>query len=344
MIQKAPSVKPTESIEQVAMKMSASGTGLAFVVVGNDRPKVVRDADLRTAVLKGATPQDPIEPYATRPKVSLSPGEADDPPAPVDVRGEDLIPVIDGKHPVGIVETDLSRQLAGAIAVVMAGGRGQRLRPLTDKVPKPLLRIGASTIVERIIGAIASAGVSQVYLSVNYKARVFESRLKDGSHLGVKLDYIKEEQKLDTAGSLSLLPTRPKGPLLVTNADIMTRLGYRRILRHHLLAGADATIAVAMHAAPIPYGVVETNGDAMTGMTEKPHIRVPCNAGIYVLAPSALKLIKASEAIGMPALLQRIVDKGGTVKVFPLIERWFDIGSPEDFQRVLMEFATGEEQ
>lgn len=344
MIIKAPSVKATDSIEQVAMKMSAASTGLAFVPTRGQRPKVVRDSDLRKAMLQGSAPQDPVEPFVARPKTWLSPTEADRPPSPGSVGGQDLLPVMDGNQPIGVVETDLSKELAGAIAVVMAGGRGQRLRPLTDKVPKPLLRIGGSTIVERIIAAIASAEVKQVWLSVNYKARVFESRLKDGAHLGVELGYLKEETKLDTAGSLSLLPSRPKGPLLVTNADIMTRLSYRRMLRHHLISGADATIAVVMHAAPIPYGVVETRGDAMVGMAEKPDIRVPCNAGIYVLSPSALRLIRKSEPIGMPALLERILAKGGTVKTFPLIERWFDIGSPEDFQKVLLEFATGEEQ
>lgn len=344
MILKPPSVKPTDSIEHVAMRMSDTGTGLAFITTSGGRPRVVRDTDLRKAVLGGTSPLDPVEPFITRPKMWLSVDESKSPPPAEASRGEDLIPVFDGHQTVGAVETDLSKPLAGAIAVVMAGGRGQRLRPLTDKVPKPLLRIGGSTIVERIIGAIASAGVNQVYLSVNYKARVFESRLKDGAHLGIDLSYLKEKEKLDTAGSLSLLPARPKGPLLVTNADIMTRLGYRRILRHHLLSGADATMAVVMHEAPIPYGVVETNGDRMVGMKEKPSIRVPCNAGIYVLSPTTLKLIGNNESIGMPQLLERILTKGGTVKIFPLIERWFDIGSPEDFQRVLMEFATGEEQ
>ena len=230
------------------------------------------------------------------------------------------------------------------IAVIMAGGRGQRLRPLTDKVPKPLLKVGTSTIIERIIAALVQAGVEDVFLSVNYKAQVFEERLGDGAGLGTKLHYLKEVKKLGTAGSFSLLPGTPAGPILVTNADILTRLDFGGLLDFHRAHGAPATVGVVRFLAPIPYGVVRTEGDRLTGLEEKPEVPVLCNAGIYVLEPEVLDLVTDAEALNMPELLERLLTKGSEVRTFEIKEKWFDIGSPEDFQRVLIEFATGEEE
>jgi NDP-sugar pyrophosphorylase family protein len=232
---------------------------------------------------------------------------------------------------------------AQPVAVIMAGGRGQRLRPLTDKVPKPLLKVGRSSIIERIITALAAAGIHDVFLSVNYKAEEFERRLGDGSELGVALHYVRERTAMGTAGALSLLPTRPAGPVLVTNGDILTRLEFARLLDDHRDHGAAATVGAVEHVSTIPYGVLRTDGDRLVGLEEKPEIRVLCNAGFYVLEPAVLDLLTAGEALDMPALLQRALDGDLPVHVFPVVERWFDIGSPEDFQHVLLEFATGEE-
>ena len=230
------------------------------------------------------------------------------------------------------------------IAVIMAGGRGQRLRPLTDKVPKPLLKVGTSTIIERIIGALVEAGVIDIFLSVNYKAQVFEERLGDGEKLGAKLHYLREMKKLGTAGSLGLLPVTPEGPILVTNADILTRLDFGGLLDFHRGHGAPATVAVVRFLAPIPYGVVRTDEGRLTGLEEKPEVPVLCNAGIYVLEPEVLGFVGDDEALNMPELLERLLAKGREVRIFEITEKWFDIGSPEDFQRVLIEFATGEEE
>lgn len=230
------------------------------------------------------------------------------------------------------------------IAVVMAGGRGQRLRPLTDKVPKPLLKVGTTTIIERIIAALRDSGVAECYLSVNYKAQAFEDRLGDGEDLGVAIRYLREEKKLGTAGSLSLLPEEPVGPVLVTNADILTRLDFSRLFNYHRAHGGPATVAVVHHSTQIPYGVMNAEGDRLVRIEEKPEVKVLCNAGIYVLQPEVLRHVAPDEALDMPDLISKLLGDGMDVHLFPVLERWFDIGSPEDFQRVLIEFATGEEE
>lgn len=235
-------------------------------------------------------------------------------------------------------------EVARAVAVVMAGGRGQRLRPLTDKVPKPLLRVGSSSIVERIIATLAAAGIRRVFLSVNYKAEAFEERLGDGERLGVRLEYVRERTAMGTAGALSLLPELPEGPVVVTNGDIMTRLDFARLLDRHRATGAALTVAAVEHESQSPYAVLEMDGDRVAGLVEKPVRRDLCNAGIYVLDPTVLALVPKETALDMPDLIARAIGAGMPVRAFLITEKWFDIGSPEDFERVLHEFATGEEE
>ncbi|MEO7803690.1 MAG: nucleotidyltransferase family protein [Actinomycetota bacterium] len=282
-----------------------------IVAVVGDKGKSIghiHDMDIRTALLDGADLSDEITVRAKRTSRAATPSAA--------------LP----------------------IAVIMAGGRGERLRPLTDKVPKPLLKVGTTSIVERIMSAIALAGIKKVYLSVNYKAKVFEQRLGDGSKQGVELSYLKEVQKLDTAGALSLLPGRPKVPILVTNADILTRLNFARLIEFHRHHGKAMTVAGTYHSTTIPYGVISNKGARLVALQEKPELKVLCNAGIYVLEPEVLQLIRKDESVDMPSLIERVRSGAGGVNVFPIIEKWFDIGSYEDFQRVLMEFATYEEE
>jgi NDP-sugar pyrophosphorylase family protein len=232
------------------------------------------------------------------------------------------------------------------MAVIMAGGRGQRLRPLTDKVPKPLLRVGASSIIERIIASLVSAGIQDVYLAVNYKAEVFERRLGTGDHLGVNLHYIREPQRLGTAGALSLLPQDAVTgrSILVMAADILTGMDYRAFYEFHQTHGGAATVAAVPYAAKIPYAVLHTDGDRLTSLQEKPEQNVLCNAGIYMVQPEVLRFVPRDSMIDMPDLLGTVLHEGLPVRTFTIRESWFDVGSPEDFEHVLHEYATSEEE
>jgi NDP-sugar pyrophosphorylase family protein len=231
------------------------------------------------------------------------------------------------------------------VAVIMAGGRGQRLRPLTDKVPKPLLRVGASSIIERIIATLVSAGIEDVFLAVNYKADAFERRLGTGDHLGARLHYIREPQRLGTAGALALLPeTAVEGKsILVMAADILTGMSYRAFYEFHQGHGGAATVAAVPYAARIPYAVLQTDGDRLMSIQEKPEQDMLCNAGIYMVQPEVLRFVPRGSMIDMPDLLAKVLGEGLTVRVFTIRESWFDVGSPEDFEHVLHEYATSEE-
>jgi len=344
---KGPAVSSETSVGEAFVKLRGAKVPALIVTGRAEKPiGIVSDADLRLAALDMHGLDAPVASVLPKrlPKVAASLSDAKIRKLHIESRRRSL-PMADGAKASSLSFLEgFPKGLPRPSAVIMAGGRGQRLRPLTDKVPKPLLKIGATTIIERIILAIAAAGIEDVFISVNYKAGAFEKKIGDGSRLGVNVTYLREEVKLGTAGSLSLLPSAPSGPVLVTNADILTRLNFGRLLDYHWQRGASATVAAVGHAAQIPYGVMRTDGSALIGVEEKPEVHVLCNAGIYVLEPRALKEVPSDAFIDMPDLLSALVRKGKGVEVFPIVEKWFDIGSPEDFQKVLIEFATGEEE
>jgi dTDP-glucose pyrophosphorylase len=345
MAKKKRTIRPDAPLASAVERILGGPAVLAVVDEGERVLGTIDDSDIRRAALSD---DHTTVAEAMNPSPLVLPGNA---------KEDDILAAIgDGSHDAVVLANDGSfvdvREVVDVptyeetmpVAVVMAGGRGQRLRPLTDKVPKPLLKVGTTTIIERIIGALRDSGVAEVYLSVNYKANVFEERLGDGDRLGVSIEYLREEKKLGTAGSLAMLPDEPRGPVLVTNADILTRLDFDRLFRYHRKHGAMATVAVVHHLTRIPYGVLNADGDKLVGIEEKPEVKVLCNAGIYVLQPEVLRYVAPDETLDMPDLITRLLDDGVDVRLFPILERWFDIGSPEDFQRVLIEFATGEEE
>ena len=230
-----------------------------------------------------------------------------------------------------------------ASVVVMAGGRGERLRPLTDHLPKPLLAVGRTTILERLLERLFESGFSDVWLAVNYMAEKIVDTVGDGSRWGLRVRYLREDQPLQTAGALSLLPDRPAGPIVVLTADQVTSLSFARMVDFHVVERADVTIGVFFHEEQVKYGVVELAGTAVTGIREKPTLRWPCNAGFYVLSPAMLDLIPSGQPFTMPQLVDRALADGLRVAAFPIVETWLDIGTIDDLEKALLWFVTGEE-
>lgn len=229
------------------------------------------------------------------------------------------------------------------IAVILAGGRGQRLAPLTDTVPKPLLTIGRTTILERLVEGLAAAGIVNVWLAVNYKAEAIEERLGDGSAYGVRIDYLRERSALGTAGPLSLLPRGQTGPVLVMNADQVTALDFARLVDFHAEANVAITVASFVHQVHIPYGVLQVNGGDLSSIAEKPTMDYPCNAGIYVLDPDLIDMVPENTEFPMTKLIEAVLAEGRRIAVFPITERFIDIGTREELDEALVLFATGEE-
>lgn len=236
--------------------------------------------------------------------------------------------------------TDLVKQDGLDIpAVVMAGGSGQRLRPLTDDTPKPLLPVKGQPLLEIIIRQLQEVGIHRVHVTTSYKGDKIVEHFGDGRAFGIEISYLPEDSPLGTAGALGLLEPSNQ-PLLVINGDILTRLDFRALLAFHEEQQAVMTVAVKEYCIQVPYGVLETSDVRVVGLSEKPTLRFFINAGVYLLSPEAQRRVPKGQRYDMTTLIERLVADGQRVVSFPVQEYWLDIGQEKDYeqaQRDMME-------
>jgi len=256
------------------------------------------------------------------------------------------IPIVDSDGRVTGLETFqnlLEKKKFNNPVLLMAGGFGKRLAPLTNNTPKPLLKVGDKPILENVINQFIDAGFYNFYISTHYRAEMVQEYFGDGSNLNVSIRYIYENEPLGTAGSLGLLPDNlPKLPILMMNGDLLTKVDFKELLRFHLQEGEDVTMCVREYDFQIPYGVVETDGKHVTSIEEKPVHRFFVNAGIYVLNPSMLDMVDGKSYLDMPKLLEQKMRESGKISMFPVHEYWLDIGQIEQFdqaQRDVSQFS-----
>jgi len=219
-----------------------------------------------------------------------------------------------------------------AMVVIMAGGQGVRLRPLTADCPKPMLKVSEKPMLEHIIEHARDQGFQRFVIAINYLGHMIESHFAQGERLGVKIEYVKENKPMGTAGALSLLSPDPGEPFIVINGDVMTDIQYRELLDFHYRQNADLTMAVRLHEWQHPFGVVEMNGLEIAGFEEKPTVRTHINAGIYALSPVALSFVERDQPCDMPTLFERAKAKGLKVVAYPMHEPWLDVGRPSDLE------------
>jgi NDP-sugar pyrophosphorylase family protein len=236
----------------------------------------------------------------------------------------------------------LSQMVGPMKTVILAGGRGVRLRPLTYTIPKPLLPIGEKPILEEIIERLKAHGLDDITIAVGYRAELIETYFRDGAHLGVRIDYVRETHPLGTAGPLALVASSlPAGePVLMMNGDILTDLDMRAFIDAHRRSGAEVTVVTREHELQHPFGVIQVDGSRVTGITEKPSVVDTVSAGIYALQPSALDVIPRDAFFDMPDLVNKLVDAGRPVAVYPFDGEWIAIDrieQLEDAARLLAE-------
>lgn len=328
-------IPPSLPILETVRVINASAAQIAIVVDGDDRLLgTVTDGDVRRGILAGIQLTDPVERVMNRvPTTALKGRKRMSLIAAMRQKSIAQLPIIDADNRVVGLETmaSLFRQdhLDNPV-ILMAGGLGTRLRPLTQTIPKPLLPVGGKPIIEWTITSLASQGFERFTLCLNYKAEIFRQYLADGERLGVQLEYVEEKEQLGTAGALSLLPFRPNVPAIVMNGDVLTAGNMRQLLDFHAATGADATLCVSEHKIQVPYGVARVDGDHLVDLQEKPSQSFLVNAGIYALSPQVFDLIHPGERLDMPDLLTALMRKGLRVSAFPLHEYWRDIGRLED--------------
>jgi NDP-sugar pyrophosphorylase family protein len=218
------------------------------------------------------------------------------------------------------------------VMVIMAGGKGLRLQPQTEKVPKPMLLVSGKPILEHIIKRAQSQGFNHFIIAINYLGEVIEDHFGDGAKFDAKIEYLHEQSPLGTAGALSLLKTKPAKAFLVTNGDVITDINYSDFLEFHKIHNAAATIAIHTHEFQIPYGVIKIRGLEVESYEEKPIISNLINGGVYALEPDVLDLIKEIKFRNMPEILDISKKLDKKVIVYPLHESWIDIGRPVDLE------------
>ncbi len=303
----------------------------AFRLVGT-----LTDGDVRRALLKGESLASPLAPHLQRSFTWVSPdaGRAE----VLDLmraRTIGQIPILDeGRRVVGL---HLLHRLIGASerpnwAVVMAGGRGMRLRPMTNEVPKPLVRVAGRPILERIVLHLVGNGVRRVFLAINYLGHLIEQHFGDGAQFGCRIEYLRETEPLGSGGALSLLPEKPEHPLLVMNGDLVTQADLGALLDFHQRGGQDATLAVTRYIHQVPFGCVEVVGDRVVGLEEKPHLERLVNAGIYALEPRLIDQVPRVH-FDMPTLLRQCIENNGRVCPFEVYEDWLDVGERDQLLR-----------
>ncbi|MEO0462651.1 MAG: nucleotidyltransferase family protein [Pseudomonadota bacterium] len=326
-------------IKDAAAALDRSALQIVLVVeADNTLVGTITDGDIRRALLKGLPLEAPASDIAKGEPLVVTgdvPGEA-----VLTIMAANRIrqmPIVDDqRRVVGLHIRDEvhARTLARPnTMVIMAGGKGTRLRPHTENCPKPMLPVGGKPMLEHIIERAAAAGITRFLISIHYLGHMIEEHFGDGSRWGVAIDYIREDSPLGTGGALSLIEERFDAPILATNGDVMTEVNYGELIDFHALHRASATMAVRSHEMRNPFGVVLTSGIDLTGFEEKPVIKSHVNAGIYVIEPSAMEHLTKGEHCDMPTLFERLRAAGGRTIVFPLHEAWLDVGRPEDLEQ-----------
>ncbi|MPQ95254.1 nucleotidyltransferase family protein [Thioclava sp. JE_KL1] len=304
----------------------------------------VTDGDVRRGLLKGVGLDAPVsEVMHLNPTTLLKGASAASAQRLMRERGLSHIPVVD---PEGrLVALALREGLTGVEprstrVVLMAGGLGMRLRPLTETLPKPMIPVGDKPLLERIVTRFQDQGFSRFTLSVNYLGHVIREHFGDGKWLGVQIEYIEETKRMGTGGALSLMPHSPDESFVVMNGDILTTTSFGAMMDFHSETGSAVTICAREFNMQVPYGVLNTEGTTLMSMEEKPVHKHLVNAGIYALSPLVFEHIKDDERLDMPDLINRVKDAGHKVSVFPVREYWMDIGRVEDLDRARAEYET----
>ena len=247
------------------------------------------------------------------------------------------IPVVDSSYRIIRVERDITLNPGMRLenpVLLMAGGYGRRLHPLTVDKPKPMLPIGDKPLLEEMLRQLIDQGFHNIFISVHYRADVIRNYFGDGAKWGVTIEYLEEAEPLGTAGSVGLLSAKEfVGPVIVINGDLLTRVDYRRLLSYHREQSGVATMCVREYDFRVPYGVVSGNEHVVTNIVEKPVHKFFVNAGIYVLHPSLINSIDKGVYTDMPQFLQKQIDNSKKINMFPVHEYWIDIGRMKEFER-----------
>ena len=338
---------PNVDINTAINIIDATEARIALIIDDNKKLLgTVTDYDVRKHILEGRSLDDSITDIINAsPKYGKIMFDDEHILKDMIAKGVRQLPILNDNHEVvdlKILEDFDTTKKKKNVVVLMAGGLGMRLRPLTENCPKPLLNVGEKPILEIILNNFIREGFEEFYISVNYKADMIENYFGDGSKFGVNIRYIHESKRLGTAGALGALPKGIKEPVIVMNGDLLTKVKFSQMLDFHSKHKSVATMCAREFQMQVPYGVVNFEDWKIKSLEEKPTITHFVNAGIYILNPEVVAKINKNEYLDMPDLFNELIEEGKNTLIFPIREFWLDIGRMEDFERARNEFASQE--
>ncbi|MDE6291415.1 MAG: NTP transferase domain-containing protein [Muribaculaceae bacterium] len=314
-----------------------SGDSMTLFALDSDGRLIgsVTDGDIRRALIAGHTTEDNVGEIAFRNYISLSaeasPEERYRTVSKANERRINLLPVtLDGRL-VDVIDIRRMKSAIPADAVLMAGGRGERLRPLTLETPKPLLKVGGRPIIDYNVESLIRYGVGNIYVTVNYLKEQIISHFEDPKWQG-RVHCVEEPCRLGTLGSVALINTLSQNHVIVMNSDLLTNIDFEKLWRHHVDSGAVLTMATVPYTVSVPFAILRIDGDRVTGLEEKPTFNHFANAGVYIIDRKVLSDIQRGEYLDAPDFVESLIARGLKVSHFAIEGTWIDIGSPDDFR------------
>ncbi len=337
---------PTATLRMAIEAMTSVSGGMVLVAKADHKLLgVIVDSDLRKGILRGLELGAPIAKVMNRKPFTLSFGlDREEIVRAFRREPRSCVPLVDRAGRVrdlAVMSEYLAEPETRANAVVlMVGGQGRRLLPLTQDRPKPLLQVGDRPILETIVDQFAASGFKRFFLAVNHQADQIREHFGDGKRLGVEIRYLQERKPLGTAGALSLLPRKElKEPIVLMNGDLLTKIDFKALLDFHRGEKNLATVCVREHDYQVPFGVVSMKDHRLEKIVEKPTERYFVNAGIYVLEPKILGMVAKGRPTDVPELLTRIQRRAPRgVGCFPIREYWIDIGRLDEYRKAQSEY------
>jgi dTDP-glucose pyrophosphorylase len=336
-------LKPTSTIKEALHIINNGAMQIALVVDENEKLLgTLSDGDIRRGLLNNLSLSDSIESIIFTTPTVCSIEDTKEKILEIAVAKKlHQIPIVDNDHKlVGIEEIDelLKPIVKTNKVVLMVGGLGTRLRPLTDHTPKPMLKVGNKPILETIILNFKKYGFINIVLCVSYKSDIIEEYFKDGKDFGVTIEYIREDKRMGTAGALSLICDKLNEPFFVMNGDLLTNINFEHMMEYHMSNNSIATMGVREYDFQVPYGVVNVVRENIISIEEKPIHNFFVSGGIYILEEQVLDFIPRDEFYDMPTLFQKVIEKKLKSVSFLIREYWLDIGRIEEYEKANIEY------
>lgn len=327
----------TSSIKDALIKLDILAQDAILFII-DDLGKLLgslTDGDIRRGLLNGEAIDEPVTKVSNNnPKFILKSDYSIH--KIIDLRNKNyrVFPLLDNDGVIiNIINFRLLKSYLPLDGVIMAGGKGTRLRPLTIDVPKPLLKVGEKPIIEHNLDRLSLYGVDNYWISVNYLGEQIEEYLKNGKEKNINIDYVWEDKPLGTIGSLSMIKNFKNDNILLTNSDILTNLNYEHFFLDFISQDADLSVVTIPYSVDIPYAVIETLNNDIKSFKEKPIYTYYSNGGIYLMKKSVLKYLPEESFFNATELMELLIEKGKKIISYPLSDYWLDIGKHEDYEK-----------